>query len=35
VGPTEWGRSKTDLVHLATVLLLADKSWSFVKNSEK
>jgi len=35
VGPTEWGRSKTDLVHLATVILLADKSWSFVKNSEK
>ena len=35
VGPTEWGRSKTDLAHLATVILLADKSWSFVKNSEK
>jgi hypothetical protein len=33
VGPQEWGRTKSELIHLATVRLLADKSWSFDNNS--
>lgn len=35
VGPKEWGRTKADLIHLATVRLLADKSWSFDNNSRE
>jgi len=34
VGPSEWGRTKAQLEHIATVTLLPDKSWTFHKNHD-
>ena len=34
VSPTDWGRSQTSLVFLATVKLLSDHTWEILEKSE-
>jgi hypothetical protein len=34
VSPSDWGRSQTSLVFLATVKLLSDHTWEILEKSE-
>lgn len=35
IGPSEWGRTKNKLNYIATVELLADKTWKIIQKSDQ